>query len=172
MSNVKKDLYSNLAFFQALVPQDCVAGAATTGLTIDTLGYDRAVMVVNLGAMTGGGAMSADNRWQLKLEHAWINAAGTGASDWSEVYPSQMIHSNIGMAGAFSNLNSGIFESIMSTTDISAGTGKVFYVGYKGPRRFIRLVLSEVGAPSTISAGAVCVCGGANVWPVRNPVGD
>jgi hypothetical protein len=169
--NTKRDLFSNLAFFQALVPTTLAAGAVT-GLTIDTRGYDCAVMAVNFGTLTSAGAMSADNRWQLKLEHAWTNAAGTGASDWSEVYPSQMIHSVIGMAGAFSALNSGIFASIMSLTDLSANTGKMFFVGYKGPRRFIRLVVSLVGLPSVGSISAECILGGPQIWPANTPVGD
>jgi len=76
------------------------------------------------------------------------------------------------MAGPYSTLDSGIFQSITSTDDISAGTGKLFFVGYKGPRRFVRIVLSEENAPSTISASAICILGGAQVWPVNAPVGD
>lgn len=170
MSNIKRDLYSEFKFFQALVPQDVVAGAATNGLTVDTRGYEGVTFVVNLGALTGGGGFSADNRWQLKLEHGL--ASDAGVSVWSEVYPSQMLHSVIGMAGAYSTLNSGIFQSIASTTDISAGTGKTFVVGYKGPRRYVRIALSEVGAPSTISAAAIALLGYAADWPVEEPVGD
>lgn len=170
MANIKRDLYSHLKFYQALVPQDVAAGAATNGLTVDTRGYNGCTFVINLGAMTGGGSLSADNRWQLKLEHGL--ASENGVSVWSEVYPSQMIHSVIGMAGAYSTLNSGIFQSIGSTTDISAGTGKVFVVGYKGPRRYVRIAISEVGAPSTISAAAVAVLAKADDWPVEEPVGD
>lgn len=172
MSNIKRDLYSNLKFFQALVPQDIAAGAATNGLTIDTRGYDTCVFVINCGAMTSAGALDAAQFWQLKLEHATVNTAGTGASDWSEVYPSQMIHSVIGMAGAYSTLDSGIFQSITSTDDISAATGKIFFVGYKGPRRFVRIAFSEEGAPSTISASAIAILGGPQIWPVNSPVGD
>jgi len=170
MSNIKRDSYSSLAFFQALVPQDVAAGAATNGLTVDTRGYDTCTFVINLGAMTGGGDLSADNRWQLKLEHGLESDAGVSA--WSECYPSQMIHSVLGMAGAYSTLNSGIFQSIGSTTDISVGTGKTFVIGYKGPRRYVRIALSEVGAPSTISAAAIAALSGAGVWPVNEPVGD
>lgn len=170
MSRAKRDLYSHLAFFEALAPQDVAAGATTNGLTVDLLGYDQAVIIVVAGAMTGGGAMSADNTWQLKLEHATASAAGPDT--WSEVYPSQMIHSVLGMAGAYSTLNSGIFQSIMSTTELSTNTGQVYMIGYKGPRRYIRLAISEVGAPSTISLAAVAICSGAGVWPVNEPVGD
>ena len=176
MANIKRDLYSYLKFYEAMTPQDVAAGGATNGLAIDTRSYNGCVFVITMGAMTGGGDLSADNRWQLKLEHAladtYDTAASASAGTWSEVYPSQMIHSVIGLAGAYSTLNSGIFQSIGSTTDISAGTGKVFFVGYKGPRRFVRFALSEVGAASTISAAAVAVLGYPDYWPVEEPVGD
>lgn len=170
MSAIKRDLYSHLGFFQALAPQDIVAGAATNGLTIDLRGYDGCVFAVNAGALTGGGAFSADNRWQLKLEHGL--ASDAGVSVWSEVYPSQMIHSVLGGAGAYSTLNSGIFQSIASTTDLSAGTGKMFVIGYKGPRRYVRIAVSEVGAPSTMSIAAIATLGLPSDWPVLEAVGD
>lgn len=169
MSAIKRDLYSHLAFYQALVPQDIVAGN-TNGLTVDLRGFDACTFVVNVGALTGGGDMSVGDAHQLKLEHGL--ASELGVSVWSEVYPSQMIHSVIGMAGAFSTLNSGIFQSIASTSDNSADTGKVFVVGYKGPRRYVRIAISATGAPSTMSAGAVAVLARPSDWPAQDAVGD
>lgn len=159
----QRDGYSNFAFYQALEPQDVAAGGATNGLQIDTQGYDTAIIIVNIGDYTGGGALSADNRFQLMLEHA--HASDGSASTWSECYPSQMLHSVVGADGAYSTLNSGIFQSITS-----AQVSDVYVVGYKGPRQYIRLRISEVGAPSTISMAAVAVLGLPANWPVNTPV--
>lgn len=156
-----KDGYSGFSFFQALEPQDVASGgAATTGSTVDTRGYETATLLVNIGEYTGGGAFSADNRFQLMLEH--YNST-TGILAWSECYPSQMIHSTVGEAGAYSTLNSGIFMSVTS-----ADVGTVAAVGYKGPHRLIRIRISEVGAPSTMSFGAVAVLGLPANWPVNS----
>lgn len=160
--NTLRDGYSNFKFFQALEPQDVAAGAKTTGIAVDIKGFETATIVVNVGDNTGGGAFSADNRFQLMLEH--YNSA---AAAWSECYPSQMIHSVVGMAGAYSTLNSGIWKSITS-----ANQSATFAVGYKGPHRSIRLAISEVGAPSTMSFAAVAVLGQPHDWPVMEPVGD
>ena len=157
-----RDGYSNFKFAQALEPQDVAAGAKTTGLSIDTKGYDSVTFIINVGDNTGGGAFSADNRFQLMLEH-YNSAAGA----WSECYPSQMIHSVIGMAGAYSTLNSGIFMSITSANQSAA-----YAVGYKGPHRSVRIAISEIGAPSTTSFAALAVLGYPNDWPVNVPVGD
>lgn len=157
-----RDGYSNFKFLQALAPQDCAAGAKTTGTAIDTRGYDTVTFVINVGDYTGGGAFSDNEWWQLMLEH-YNSAAGA----WSECYPSQMIHSVIGMAGAYSGLDSGIFMSVTS-----ANVGYCYAVGYKGPHRSVRIALSEETAPSTMSFAAIAILGLPGDWPVMEPVGD
>jgi len=94
MANTLRDGYSNFKFFQALAPEDVTTTA--TGVAIDLQGFGTATIVVNAGAPTGGGANGSDDRHQLMLEH--YNSA---ADAWSEVYPSQMIHSLVGQNGAF-----------------------------------------------------------------------
>lgn len=156
-----RDGYSNFAFYQALVPQD-LDGTETNGVSIDRQGYDTVTFVVNVGAVTSAGTMAATNH-QIILEH--FNST---ASAWSEVYPSQMIHSVIGEAGAYSGLDSGIWQSIGSYTDAS----NVYVVGYKGPHRIVRLQFSASGTPSVMSAGAIAILGLPDNWPVNTPVGE
>lgn len=154
-----RDMYSNLKFYQALKPQ-VLAAAAVEGDSVDIRGFEAACIVVNVGTCTSAGAMSADNRYQLMLEH-YNSTAGA----WSECYPSQMIHSVVGPNGAYSTLNSGIFQSIASYTD----QNQVYAVGYKGPHRTIRLRISQAGAPSVFSMGAVAVLGLPSDWPISDP---
>ena len=155
-----RDGYSNFKFFQALKPQ-VLGTAAVEGESIDLRGFETAVIVVNVGTCTSAGAMSTDNRYQLMLEHY-----NSDAGAWSECYPSQMLHSVVGIAGAYSSLNSGIFQSIASYTD----QNKTYTVGYKGNRRSIRLRISQAGAPSVFSVGAIAVLGLPAQWPVNTPV--
>lgn len=159
---MKKDGYSNFGFFQVIAPQD-LGTSAVEGTAVDKQGYQTATFVVNVGAATSAGAMSADNRYQLMLEH-YNSTAGA----WSECYPSQMIHSVIGPAGAYSTLNSGIFQSLASYTDAS----NTYTVGYKGPHRSVRIRISQVGAPSVFSVGAIGILGLPANWPVNEPVGE
>lgn len=161
MGAAKRDGYSNYSFFQTLEPQDVAAGSVTS-VAIDLQGFETATIVVNVGTATGGGALSADNRHQLMLEH-YNSTAGA----WSECYPSQMIHSVVGQGGAYSTLNSGIFQSIASVTSYASQT---YAVGYKGPHRSIRLRISDAGAPSTYSMGAIAILGLPANWPINEPV--
>jgi hypothetical protein len=156
----KIDGYSDFSFLNALKPQD-LDGTLTNGTTIDTQGFDTVTFVVNVGAITSAGSLSATTH-QIKLEHS------DDDSTWSEVYPSQMIHSVIGEAGPYSTLDSGIFQSIASVTDAN----KIYAVGYKGPKRYARIAFSAEGLPSVISAAAIALLGEPGNWPVNEPIGE
>ena len=154
-----RDMYSNHKFIQAYTPQDLAAGAKTTGISIDRRGYETVTFVINIGTSTDSAAAnSAGAFWQLMLEH-YNSAQGA----WSEVYPSQMLHSVVGEAGAYSTLNSGIFQSITTYTELSTA----YAVGYRGPHRSVRIAFSEEGTPSLISVGAICILGLPSDWPVQ-----
>ena len=161
-----RDGFSNFKFFQCLAPFITTDPPAHAGLAVDIKGFDTATIIVNVGDTGSGGALAVDDFHQLKLEH-YNSTAGA----WSECYPSQMIHSVVGeaatVAGA-SVLNSGIFQSIASSTDGST----TYYVGYKGPHRTIRLYISGELTPSTMQIGAVAVLGLPADWAVTEPVGD
>jgi hypothetical protein len=163
---MRRDGYTGFKFYQVIAPQDIVDGAQTLGEQVNTKGYETITFVVNVGANTSAGAFSADNLIQAKLEHAHESAAGL-ASTWSEVYPSQMIHSVIGEDGAYSTLASGVFLSI----DSVAGFASTAYaVGYKGNRQYVRVVISGVGAPSVYSMGVLAILGMPMNWPVNEAV--
>jgi len=163
MANTLRDGYSNFKFFQALAPFITTDPPAHAGVAVDNQGYDTVTFIVNVGDTASGGAMAADDFHQLKLEHY-----NSTALAWSECYPSQIIHSVVGMAGAYSALNSGIFQSISSGTEGST----TYYVGYKGPHRLVRIYISGENTPSTMQIGAIAVLGLPGDWPVTNPVGD
>jgi len=163
---MRRDGYTGFSFYQAIPPQDIVDGAQLLGPQIDTKGYETITLIVNVGANTSAGAFSADNLIQVKLEHAHESAAGY-ASTWSEVYPSQMIHSVIGEDGAYSTLASGVFLSIDS---VGGFASTAYAVGYKGNRQYVRLVVSGVGEPSVYSMGAIAILGQPANWPVNIPV--
>ena len=158
-----RDGYSNFKFFQALAPFITTDPPAHAGIAVDRQGYETVTFIVNVGDLASAGAMAADDFHQLKLEH-YNSTAGA----WSECYPSQMIHSVIGEAGAYSTLNSGIFQSLASSTDGSA----TYFIGYKGPHRTVRVYLSGENTPSTMQIGATAVLGMPANWPVNSPVGE
>jgi len=164
MSSPQRDGYSNFSFFNAL-PADVYAAAAT-GATIDLKGFDTAVINVNAHSLASAGAMSADNVWKLVLQHGLASDAGVSA--WSNVAHSLMLHSVIGLNGAYSVLSDGVFQSFTSTTELTSTA--IYTVGYKGDakHRYLRLYVSNTGVASTMWIAAVAVLGLPSVWPVND----
>jgi hypothetical protein len=161
-----RDGYSNFKFLQGIDPFITTDPPAHAGDEIDIKGFDTVTLIVNVGEVASAGAMAADDFHQLKLEHY-----NSDAGAWSEVYPSQMIHSVVGAAATVAGasvLNSGIFQSIASSTDGST----VYYVGYKGPHRTVRLYISGELTPSVMLVGATWKLGLPSDWPVTEPIGD
>lgn len=157
-----RDGYSDFKFFQAMVPalNDAANGLQLDGVSVDRQGYDTVVFVIDVGlveSMTAGTSFH-----QLKLEH--YNSV---AAAWSEVYPSQMLHSVVGQDGAYSVLDSGIFQSIAHSTMGSV----TYFVGYKGPHRICRIGLSgELNSGASITIGAIAILGLPSNWPVNTPI--
>lgn len=163
-----RDCYSGFGFFEALPAQDCASGTAYAGNTIDRRGYDAVTFVVALGQTTGAGSWSNGNTFILLMEHANDSAAGT-IDAWSEVYPSQILNSVYGEGGAFSTLAlapSGLF----GTVDSASWSGLIEAAGYVGDRRYVRIRISSLSLPSTMSIAAVAICGCPANWPVHEPV--
>ena len=160
-----RDGYSNFKFFDALSPVigDAANGLAITGIAVDRQGYDTVTFVVDIGLCE---SMTTAGSWHvLKLEHyCSVNLA------WSEVDPSQMLHSVVGMDGAYSTLAanpSGIFQSLAHS---EAGS-TTYFVGYRGNRRLTRVVLSgTLNSGTSINIGVVAVLGLPSNWPVNSPV--
>ena len=163
MSSPQKDGYAGFSFFNAL-PAD-VYSAAAAGRTIDMLGFDEATIILNAHSLASAGAMSADNTWRLVLQQGL--ASDDGVSAWSNVAHSMMLHSVIGLNGAYSIASDGVFQSLASSTD--ALSNATYAVGYKGDgkHRYLRLYLSNTGAASTMWAAAVCVLGSPAHWPIN-----
>ncbi|MFJ1293241.1 hypothetical protein [Paracoccus yeei] len=72
-----RDLYSNIAAFQALAP--AVQAAAAQGPAIDLLGAGRVAFVVNTGEVAGSGSFGVT-----------LQESDTGTSGWSNVAADEM----------------------------------------------------------------------------------
>ena len=160
-----RDGYSDFKFFDALssICGDEANGLAINGIAVDRQGFDTVTFVVDIGRLE---SMTTAASWfVLKLEH--YNSV---ALAWSEVYPSQMLHSVVGMDGAYSDLTqnpSGIFQSLVH----SVGGSATYFVGYKGPHRLARVVLSgTLNSGASCNIAAIAILGLPSSWPVNTPI--
>ena len=158
---MKRDLYSYLGFFRALVPG--TRASAEAGVTIDLINYNKAVIMVDFGTITS--ALSADCAYKFVLQHGLASAAGVSA--WSVVPASLFLHSVYGGIG--STTETGVFKTVGSATDSG-----ITFIGYKGDvnHRYLRLYVSVSGTPVSngITCGAVAILGDSSLWPVNTAI--
>lgn len=158
---MKRDLYSHLGFFRALLPG--TKAAAAEGETIDIRDYGKAVIMVDAYTITS--ALSADLAYKFVLQHGLASAAGVSA--WSNVPASLSLHSVYG--GINSTSETGVFKTVGSATDSG-----ITFIGYKGDakHRYLRVYLSVSGTPVSngITCGAVAILGDSNLWPVNTAI--
>jgi hypothetical protein len=166
-----RDLFSNLAFYNAFIPgPSAVAAGATEGNTIDLRGYNAAAFAIALTSFCSGGANGGGDYFIFALQHGLPSDAGVSA--WSLVPNSQLIHSVVG--GYDSTAETGVFFSLYSASEITGSTQAsiVLRVGYKGDitHRYLRLHYSNVGDASGCYVGAICILGLPADWPINSPV--
>ena len=163
-----RDGYSGFAFFQAIPSQDIATGVALDGPQIDTRGYDTVTFVAE--TTTQASVDNTTSYVQLILQHGSNESAAGLVSQWSDVHPRDMIHSVVGVDGAYStSAELGIWQSVgQAATSLPSA---VYYVGYKGTQRYLRMrVSASVAAAFGMSMGAICILGKPANWPVNEPV--
>ena len=115
--------------------------ASVNGATIDLVGFSDVTFVIQTAATT---TADADNRFDFKIQHSNDN------STWEDVAAADVQGS----------------ASINAATQDDVIVGKMSYTPTENsPRRYVRLVATEVGtADSTF--GAIAIRGGARKMPV------
>lgn len=153
-----RDGYSNEEWFHAL--DTAAIDATTNGKDVDTQGYDTVTFVVALGRCSHVSTLSY---WKLRLQHTDASALGAGPSDYADC-------ASIDLIGPSGAITSGIWKKIITGVANSTSLqGSVTYaVGYRGVKRYVRLVAEEVSSPSVLNIAATAILGKAGQWPVSD----
>lgn len=138
-----KSLKSRIATVQLLEPQNPVA-TDTASAWLDTRGFNGAVVVVNVGTLTG---VDASNYLTPVLQESDT----TAAADATTVDAAQV-------DGAFTKIDATNEDQLRQE------------VGYRGTKRYVRVNLDYTGAGITASYAAVTgILGRPNVLPAVAP---
>lgn len=166
---MKRDMFSNFGFFQALPPQvydnaTMPAGGEISGPSIDTQGYEGLVFAIEVGDVDVSGATSKP---VIRIMHA--EDSGVGPSTYLNVSAEDIIHSAYSFGDA---LTSGIvFNFSISGTSVADLESTVYYVGYIGTQRYVKLFVESAGTADVGSTyiGATAILGYPAQWPVTEP---
>jgi hypothetical protein len=138
------DLYSNLAFVQLLEPQDTNDNDDQTSNLLDTLGFESAVVLVDIGTITGVGATAS----LLPTLQECDTTTG----------------------GSFGDVAAADMEGAFTLVDATTEDQCVQRVGYKGSKRYLRVKLDYTGTDITASLVSVTgVLGNPRVYPATAP---
>ncbi len=121
---------------QSIAP--AVINATATGSAVDTKGFEGVTAVIDAGTRT-------DGTHTPKLQHAIEDPNSLGnplASDWADVAAADLI---------------GAFAAVASNT--------MQWVGYRGTKRFVRVVSTVVAGATGAAYGALVVLGSPGKAP-------
>jgi hypothetical protein len=131
------DLAHDIKVVQAITPASI--SATTEGATIDLKGYESCTFILNLGTSGTNVFDEATNLWTITLDESDDNF-----STHNEVAAADIIGSVGGDAD--NKLNA------------AADDDRAWKIGYRGSKRYVRLVITETGAVVCL-AGAVAILG-------------
>lgn len=153
-----RDTYSNFSYVIALETQNYTPAAVLSGAQIDTQGFEAVTFVFTIG---NHASVSTASYIDLILQHGPTESA-LGASNWSDVPASQMIHS---VYAKTSTTSTGLVKRLNDS-----GTGSTTYVvGYQGSARYLRVQVSANAATESGLVACTAILGYPANWPVNNP---
>ena len=145
-----RDNYSGQKVVSAL--EAAVITGDTNGITVDLQGFESCLLIANVGAADA--TLDGSNKIELEVEEAADD--GTGSPDtWADVADADLLQ---WVAGT----NDGTFALI----DADSEDSQLYITGYRGSKRFVRLVVNETGTVS-IELAAEAVLGHAHQEPVN-----
>ena len=127
-----KDLYNHIALDDSFENQ--TISATQTAVEIDLAGCNSVVFAIVFGAE--GGTLSESLGWTVTMTHADDDGTGV-AGDYANVAAKDV---------------QGVTPSsgVIITLDDAAEDSTVYKVGYVGDKRFVKLLLTEVGTTTGI----------------------
>ena len=140
-----QDLSNNINPAVSII--NAVKTAAANGTGVDLQGYERATVLVDVGAE--GDTLSSSVHFEISLEES------DDDSTYTDVAQASIVDGTIA--------SDGIFLKLDGTTGGDPDTaGGIFRVGYVGNKRYIRVVIAKTGTHSNgTPIGAMVIRGHA-----------
>ena len=156
-----RDSYSNYKFFQAFYTRE-LDDDDITGDDIDTQGYESLTFMINVGRLS---AITSVSYLYFRMQHTDASALGDGPSDYAYVSADDVIGVDA------TSLTSGIWKSFhtATATALSQAGSAVYAIGYRGTKRYVRVVVDCFSSPGAVSdaIGGIAMLGLPGNWPVN-----
>lgn len=153
-----RDLHSCIKVVQHVAAQ-VVSSTNTPSSGVDTRGFDSVEFVFSVGTVTNI-ANSPQPSWTFKLEESDSESANFSAVTDSDAVLYGSAQSPVGAP----NSSTGVFLTI----DAAAEDAKTYRIGYRGSKRYVRLVATAANTPGNTPYSAVAVLGHAGLRPTAD----
>jgi hypothetical protein len=134
-----------------------------TGECIDTQGYESLTFVVAVGRLS---TITSVSYLYFRMQHTDASALGAGPSDYAYVSADDVIGLSV------ASLTSGIWKSFhtATATALSQGGSAVYPIGYRGNKRYVRIVVDCFSTPGDASdaIAGIAILGLPANWPVQS----
>jgi hypothetical protein len=134
-----KDVVSNLKVVSSLLP--AVRTADANGSAADLQDFSGCMVVAHIGAP--GDTLSGSVKIEMELEHSDDNSTFVDCADAD-------------LSTAVTGTNTGTFAVI----DANGEASQAYKVGYKGNKRYVRVVYNITGTHTTGTAGSALIIPG------------
>jgi hypothetical protein len=163
--------FSNMKFYQAIVPNvynttTMPAAGVVNGPCIDTQGYETLTFIIGAGDVDVSQATSLA---VVRMQHTDASALGLGPSTYADVSMDDILAIPSALdCSTGAALTSGIILAFsVSGTSVANFESQVWKFGYKGDKRYVRLVVESHGTADigSVYIGAEAILGAAYNWP-------
>ena len=173
-----RDGYTGFKFFEIFpggTYNESLTGAAgsASGVTLDTQGYETATFVINLGSVMNAADTSC---MQITLAHADTDdSASMVFVSASDLFGSDILFNSAYVVSFGGEMRLGLTSASGVIIDTSFATASLasanstFVFGYKGTKRYLKLMLDSIGANGggSFTMCAVGIMGLPAGWPVN-----
>lgn len=153
-----RDLHSNIKAVTHVAPV-AITAANTPANGVDLKGFDSAEFLISLGTITNI-AESPTPSWSFHLEESDSQASGfTAVTDANDVL--------VGSAkspATTPNTSTGVFL----TVDAASEDGTTYRIGYRGSKRYARVVATPNETPGSTPYSVVAVLGHPHLAPTAD----
>lgn len=153
-----RELHSNIKAVQHVAAQ-AITTTNTPSTGVDLLGFDSVEFLISIGTVTNI-ANSPQPTWSFKLQES-----DTSNADFTDVTDSSIV--SVGSASSPATTpdsSTGVFLTI----DDAAEDATVYRVGYRGTKRYVRVVATAANTPGSTPYSVVAILGHPSLAPTSD----
>lgn len=177
-----RETYSNFGYYEMFeaaeyAAAEMPASGELSSISVDMQGFEAATIIINVGSCDVADSGSC---MRITLMHAdsytaasydYVSTTDLLGSDWT-VNSADTASTNtpISFGGDMALTSGTIIDFDIAAASELSGQG-TWVIGYKGPRRYLKLMLESTGSVNTgsIAMCAIAILGYPANWPVCDP---